>query len=288
MAHRAVRPVSGGVLCVIGGAEDRVGDRVVLRELVRLAGGDGSRIAVVATASSLGPEIHETYDHTFRDLGAGDVVGLRPESRADAEDPALAARLADVDAVFMTGGNQLKLASVVGGTAFGAAIAAAYARGVVVAGTSAGASAVSEHMLAFGDDASSPRQGLTTSAAGLGLLPDVVVDQHFAQRNRYARLLSVVARSPRLLGLGVDEDTAAVIRAGRELEVVGAGCVFVADGSRAVSDAHLAELGAPMLVSGVVVHTLPAGARFDLVDRRLASFVEEHLAAQLQHQTEED
>ena len=288
MAHRAVRPVSGGVLCVIGGAEDRTGDRVVLRELVRVAGGDGARIAVVATASSLGPEILDAYDSTFRDLGAGDVVGLRPESRADADDPALAARLADVDAVFMTGGNQLKLASVIGGTAFGAAITAAYARGAVVGGTSAGASAVSEHMLAFGDDAASPRQGLTTSAAGLGLLPDVVVDQHFAQRKRYARLLSVVARSPRLLGIGVDEDTAAVVRAGRELEVVGAGCVFVADGSRAVSDAHLAELGAPMLVSGVVVHTLPAGARFDLVERRLASFVEEHLAAQLQHQTEED
>ena len=288
MAHRAVRPVSGGVLCVIGGAEDRVGDRMVLRELVRLAGGDGARIAVVATASSLGPEILEAYDRTFRDLGAGDVVGLRPESRSDADDPALVARLADVDAVFMTGGNQLKLASVVGGTAFGAAIATAYARGSVVAGTSAGASAMSEHMLAFGDDATSPRQGLTTSAAGLGLLPDVVVDQHFAQRNRYARLLSVVARSPRLVGIGVDEDTAAVVRGGRELQVVGAGCVFVADGSRAVSDAHLAELGAPMLVSGVVVHTLPAGARFDLVERRLSSFVEEHLAAQLQHQTEED
>ena len=288
MAHPAVRPDSEGVLCVIGGAEDRVGDRVVLRELVRLSGGDGARVAVVATASSLGPEILGAYDRTFRDLGAGDVVGLRPESRSDADDPALAARLAGVDAVFMTGGNQLKLASVVGGTAFGAAITAAYARGAVVAGTSAGASAVSEHMLAFGDDATSPRQGLTTSAAGLGLLPDVVVDQHFAQRDRYARLLSVVARSPRLLGIGVDEDTAAVVRGGRQLEVVGAGCVFVADGSRAVTDAHLAELGAPMLVSGVVVHTLPAGARFDLVERRLASFVEEHLAAQLLHQTEED
>jgi cyanophycinase len=273
---------------VVGGAEDRAGDRVVLREIVRLAGGDGARIAVVATASSLGPEILETYERTFRDLGAGEVLGLRPESRAAAEEPALTAALAEVDAVFMTGGNQLKLAAVVGGTAFGAAITAAYARGAVVAGTSAGASAVSEHMLAFGDDTASPRQGLTTSAAGLGLLPDVVVDQHFAQRNRYSRLLSVVARSPRLLGIGVDEDTAAVVRAGRELEVVGAGCVFVADGSRAVSDAHLAELGAPMLVSGVVVHTLPAGARFDLAERRLASFVEEHLAAQLQHQTEED
>ena len=113
------------MLCVIGGAEDRVGDRVVLRELVRLAGGEGSRLAVVATASSLGPEILDSYEATFRDLGAGEVVRLRPETREEADDPAAVAPLAEVDAVFMTGGNQLKLASVVGGTAFGTAIAAA-------------------------------------------------------------------------------------------------------------------------------------------------------------------
>jgi cyanophycinase len=280
--------VSGGTLCMIGGGEDRTGRRVVLREFLRLAGGDGARVAVVATASSLGPEILDSYDTVFRDLGAGDVVRLRPESRAEADDPGPAGALADVDAVFMTGGNQLKLAAVVGGTAFGAAISSAYARGALVGGTSAGASAVSEHMIAFGDEVDAPRQGTTASAAGLGLLPDVVVDQHFGQRNRYARLLSLVGRSPRLLGVGVDEDTAAVVRGGRELEVVGAGCVFVADGSRAVSDAHLAELGAPLLVSGVVVHTLPAGARFDLVERRLVSFVETNPAEQLRHQTEED
>lgn len=287
MAHRPVRPVSGGVLCVIGGAEDRSGDRVVLQEFLRLAGGEGATVAVVATASSLGPEILDAYDEAFRALGAGRVVRLRPETRADASDPATVAALSDVDAVFMTGGNQLKLASVVGGTAFGAALIAAYDRGAVIGGTSAGASVVSEHMIAFGDDTASPRQGAVTSAAGLGLLPDVVVDQHFAQRNRYGRLLSVVGRSPRLLGIGIDEDTAAVVRGGRELEVVGAGCVFVADGSLAVSDAHLAEQGAPLLVSGVVVHTLPSGSRFDLAERRLLSFVEEHLAHQLRHQTEE-
>ena len=288
MAHRPVRPVTDGVLCVIGGAEDRSGDRVVLQEFLRLAGGDGATVAVVATASSLGPAILDAYDDAFRSLGAGEVVRLRPETRADAADPAAAAALAEVDAVFMTGGNQLKLAAVVGGTPFGAAVSAAYSRGAVVGGTSAGASAVSEHMIAFGDDTASPRQGAVTSAAGLGLLADVVVDQHFAQRNRYGRLLSVVGRSPRLLGIGIDEDTAAVVRGGRELQVVGSGCVFVADGSQAVSDAHLAEHGAPLLVSGVVVHTLPSGARFDLTERRLLSFVEEHLAHQLEHQTEED
>lgn len=288
MAPRPVRAVAGGTLCVIGGAEDRVGDRVVLREFVRLAGGSGARVAVLATASSLGEEIFDSYDEVFRGLGAGEVLRLRPETRAEADDPALAGCLDGVDAVFMTGGNQVKLAGVVAGTAFGAALVSAYDRGALVGGTSAGASVVSEHMIAFGDEFDSPRQGTTASAAGLGLLPDVVVDQHFAQRDRYPRLLSLVARSPRLLGIGLDEDTAAVVRGGRELEVIGSGCVFVADGSQAVSDAHLAEHGAPLLVSGVVVHTLPAGARFDLAERRLISFVETHLAEQLRHQTEED
>jgi cyanophycinase len=282
-----VGPVAAGTLCVIGGAEDRTGSRTVLREFVRLAG-DEPRIAVVATASSLGTEILDEYAAVFRDLGAGDVLSMRPESRADADDPDLAAQLSDVDAVFMTGGNQLKLTQIVGGTRFGEAIRSAYERGAVVGGTSAGASAVSEHMIAFGDEHDTPRQGLTASAAGLGLLPDVIVDQHFAQRNRYGRLLSLVARSPRLLGLGVDEDTAAVVHGGHLLEVVGSGCVFVADGSSAVSDAHMAELGAPLLVSGVVVHTLPSGARFDVSLRRLVDFREEHLAHQLAARPEED
>lgn len=280
-------PVAAGTLCVIGGAEDRTGSRTVLREFVRLAG-ESPRIAVVATASSLGPEILDEYSALFRALGAREVLPLRPESRAEADDPAVAEPLSDVDAVFMTGGNQLKLTQVVGGTLFGDAVRSAYERGALVGGTSAGASAVSEHMIAFGDESDTPRQGVTASAAGLGLLPDVIVDQHFAQRNRYGRLLSLVARSPRLLGLGVDEDTAAVVRGGHLLEVVGSGCVFVADGSSAVSDAHMAELGAPLLVSGVVVHTLPSGARFDLARRRLVDFREDHLAHQLAARPEED
>jgi cyanophycinase len=278
---RPVSPLPADTLCLVGGAEDRSGTRTVLREFVRLAGGDGCRIAVVATASSLGVEILDTYDEVFRGLGAAEVVRLRPESRTEAEDPTLAAALDDVDGVFMTGGNQLKLTQVVGGTAFGEAVRSAYLRGALVGGTSAGASAISEHMIAFGDETDTPRQGVTASAAGLGLLPDVIVDQHFSQRNRYGRLLSLVARSPRLLGLGIDEDTAAVVRGGHLLEVSGSGCVFIADGTASVSDAHMAELGAPLLVSGVVVHTLPAGSRFDLATRRLLDFTEEHLAHQI-------
>ena len=276
MPLRPVNPVPAGILCVIGGAEDRTGSRVVLRDFVRLAGGEGCRIAVVATASSLGQEILDSYDVVFRELGAGDVLRLRPESRADANDPALAARLGDVDAVFMTGGNQLKLTQVVGGTAFGEAVRAAYLRGAVVGGTSAGASAVSEHMIAFGDESDTPRQGVTASAAGLGLLPDVIVDQHFDQRGRYGRLMSLVANSPNLLGIGIDENTAVEIRDDRVMTIVGTGGVFVIDARNAVTDAPDARRGAPLLVSGAVVHSLPTGATFDLRSVTLTRFVERH------------
>lgn len=281
-------PVTAGTLCVIGGAEDRVGERTVLREFVRLAGGDGARIAVVATASTLGPEILQTYDEVFRDLGAAPTAPVRPHTRAEAEDPDVCAAVGGVDGIFMTGGNQLILAAVVAGTRLGQTIRAAYERGAVIGGTSAGASAVSEHMVAFGDEGDTPRQGIAGLAAGLGLLAGVVVDQHFDQRTRYGRLLSLVARSPSLLGVGVDEDTAAVIHGGRVLDVVGNGCVFVVDGSSVVSDAPLAEHGAPLLVSGAVVHTLPAGARFDLWDRRLLSFQETNPARELRREPEED
>lgn len=171
--------------------------------------------------------------------------------------------------VFLTGGNQLKLSAVVSGTRFGAALHAAHRRGVTIGGTSAGASVLSSHMVAFGTGGSTPKQRMTQLAHGLGLLEGCVIDQHFAQRNRYGRMLSLVAQSPHLLGIGVDEDTAAVITGRRWLTVVGRGSVTVIDGRRVVSDAHAAKRTAPLLVSGAVVHSLPAGTGFDLEARTL-------------------
>jgi cyanophycinase len=172
----------------------------------------------------------------------------------------------------MTGGNQLKLSGIVNGTAFGEAVRAAHLRGAVVGGTSAGASILSSHMVAFGPGGSMPKQRMTQLAAGLGLVRDVVIDQHFAQRNRYGRLLMLVAQSPGLLGIGVDEDTGAVVTEeddGLVLRVVGRGVVTVLDGRSVVSNAHEARRTAPLLVSGVVMHVLPAGSVFDLTGRRL-------------------
>ncbi len=258
---------------IIGGAEDKLRKRAILKDFVAASGGSEARIAVIATASSLGPEIVEVYEALFTRLGAAEVRTARPESREDAHDPDLVEVLEKATGIFMTGGNQLKLSGVVCGTPFGDAIVAAHRQGAVVAGTSAGASVQSSHMVAFGVGGATPKQRMTQVAAGLGLVPSTVIDQHFDQRNRYGRLLMIVAQSPQLLGIGVDEDTAAVVEHVGDhevLRVIGRGAVTIFDPARMVSNAHEARRSAPLLASGVVLHVLPAGATFDLTTRTLA------------------
>ncbi len=269
MASVTVGPAPGPLLA-IGGAEAKTGRRrAVMSAFVEAAGGARARIVVVPTASSLGPELTELYTSVFSRLGAEDVVEARPRNRSEADDPALLDRVAGATGVFMTGGNQLKLSAVVTGTRFGAAVHDAHLRGAAVGGTSAGASVLSGHMVAFGSGGATPKQRMTQLASGLGLLSGCVIDQHFTQRNRYGRLLSLVAQSPDLLGIGVDEDTAAVVTERRWLTVVGRGSVTVLDGRAVVSDAHVVKRTAPLLVSGAVLHSLPAGSCFDLTERVL-------------------
>jgi cyanophycinase len=258
-----------GILFAIGGAEAKLRRRTVLEAFVAAAGGSDSRIAIVSSASSLGVQVVEVYKDVFTSLGAGEVISLRPESRTQAQDPDLVEPLGKVSAIFLTGGNQLKLSSLITGTPFGDAIQEAYQRGTVVGGTSAGASILAEHMIAFGAGGSTPKQRMSQLSAGLGLLRGVVIDQHFEQRNRYGRLLSLVAQSPSLLGLGVDEDTAAVIHDGSRLTVVGRGAVTVVDGQHLISNAFAAKRTTPLLMSGAVIHILPAGSQFDLTSRTL-------------------
>jgi cyanophycinase len=258
-----------GPLYVIGGAEDKLRRRTVLRRFVDACGGGDARIAIIPTASSLGPEIVEVYAALFERLGAASSVAVRPESRDEANDARLVGRLDDVTGIFMTGGNQLKLSAVINGTSLGDAVRAAHVRGVTIGGTSAGASIQSSHMVAFGPGGSTPKQRMTQLASGLGLVHDCVIDQHFAQRNRYGRLLMLVAQSPNLLGMGVDEDTAAVITDDNEVAVIGRGVVTIIDGADMVSNAHEAKRTEPLLVSGARLHVLPAGAKFDLMKRAL-------------------
>lgn len=265
-------PTTLGPLMIIGGAEDKLRKRSVLTEFVRRSGGADARIAVIATASSLGPEIVEVYDALFRKLGAGEVVSVRPVTREQSREQDFVDALDGVTGIFMTGGNQLKLSGAICGTPFGEAIHAARRRGAVIAGTSAGASIQSSHMVAFGVGGATAKQRMTQVAAGLGLVQNCVIDQHFEQRNRYGRLLMIVAQSPQLLGMGIDEDTAATVTVedGHEmLRVIGKGAVTILDPSNIVTNAHEAPRSTPLLTSGVVLHVLPEGATFDLTTREL-------------------
>jgi cyanophycinase len=258
-----------GHLLIIGGAEDKLRQRQILARFVALAGGPEARIAVVSTASSLGDEATELYASLFHQFGISDVRGLRPLTRQDANDPAAAAAIEDATGIFMTGGNQLRLSSVIAGTSLGKAIIDRHRRGVIVAGTSAGASAISTHMVAFGTSGTTPKQRMTQMSAGLGLLPGVVIDQHFEQRNRIGRLLALIAQSPALLGMGIDEDTAALVSPAGVMEVLGKGSVTILDPAKLQTDAYEVKRHRPMMVSGVILHSLPSGYRYDLRKRRL-------------------
>jgi cyanophycinase len=253
-----------GHLIVIGGAEDKIRDRVILSRFVALAGGSEARIAVVATASSFAAEVAERYREVFTDLGAARVDPILAQDRPAANDDTHAALVDAATGVFLTGGNQLRLSSTIGGTRLSRAIEERYHAGAVVAGTSAGASALSTHMIAFGASGLTPKLRMAQISAGLGLLPGVIIDQHFQQRNRLGRLLALVAQNPSLLGIGIDEDTAGVVTPDHVFEVIGRGSVTIVDGTAAETDAWEVSGHRPLMISNVVMHSLPAGYRFDL------------------------
>jgi cyanophycinase len=226
-------------------------------------------VVVISTASSLGEEATELYRELFAGLGITRVSGLRPEERAEANAPQVPKLLADATGVFLTGGNQSRLTQVVGGTRLADALLLAHDRGAVLAGTSAGASAMASHMVAFGRSGPTPKNRMVQLSAGLGVIQNVVIDQHFEQRSRVGRLLALVAQSPALLGIGLDEDTCAIVHPDRTLQVVGKGAVTILDGSHIKTDAFRGKGYRPLMVSGAVLHSLPAGYWFDLRGRTL-------------------
>jgi cyanophycinase len=260
---------TAGAVMVIGGAEDKVRDKTILARFARLAGGAEARVVVISTASSLGEAATETYRDLFAGLGIDDVEGIRPEERDEADDPGVVNVMAEATGVFLTGGNQSRLTQVVGGTRLGDALANAHDRGAVLAGTSAGASAMASHMVAFGQPGNTPKNRMVQLSAGLGIVPGVVIDQHFEQRGRHGRLLALVAQSPSLVGMGLDEDTCAIIYPDQTMQVLGKGAVTIVDGRHVRTDAYRGRGYRPLMVSGAILHSLPSGYWFDLRSRRL-------------------
>lgn len=253
-----------GFIVPIGGAEEKVRDRAILTRFVELCGGQNARIAVIPAASEL-EETGARYESLFEDIGVAYVRNFPFRSRADCESEECLVDLERSTGVFLTGGNQLRLATILGGTRIGRALREASARGTHIAGTSAGAAFLSEHMIAFGAEGPSPRADMVTLAPGLGLTNRIIVDQHFRERDRIGRLMTAVGYNPFALGLGLDEDTAAFIGPDDVLEVAGSGSVSVLDPSdltySSMDSAHQSE---PVCLVGLRLHVLTEGWRFDM------------------------
>ncbi|MFT3772044.1 MAG: cyanophycinase [Minicystis sp.] len=256
-----------GTLIAIGGAEDKAGDRAVLSQVVARAGGKRAVIALFPTASSIPEELSRTYEQIFRSMGA-EVRTVWVEERADAEDPSHLKLLEGATAIFFTGGSQGRIVTLLGGTPLAQAIRRAHRAGVVVAGTSAGASVICDHMIAQGKKGYAPRRTSVTLAPGLGLTKRLVIDQHFAQRHRIGRLFAAVALNPFLIGVGIDEDTAIAIESDHRIEVFGRGTVTIVDGAKILhTDIHETPDAQPAALLGLQVHVLTAGCGFH-VDTR--------------------
>jgi cyanophycinase len=260
-----------GWIVPIGGAEEKENDPRILKRFIELCGGADANIVVIPTASQLA-DTGPRYEKLFTELGAGEVGVLDFDMRRDTEEKNRLERLDQATGIFFTGGNQLRLSTMLGGTPVAQRIRALNASGVHVGGTSAGASILSEHMIAFGREGLSPTAGSVRLAPGLGLTNRFIIDQHFSQRDRLGRLMAALAYNPYAVGIGLDEDTAAFIRPDNTLEVEGSGSVTVLDAGN-LQFSSMAQAGEhdPVCMLGVTIHVLIAGATFNLQTRHASA-----------------
>lgn len=260
---------SRSAILAVGGAEDKFDRREVLERFVREAGGGSARIAILPTASTVPEERATFYQKVFGEIGAESAVHVPIVTREDADGLEHARLIAGCTGVFLTGGDQSRLVQVLAGTASFRALRDRLREGGVLAGTSAGASAFSSTMIVGGETGLQVRSDGVRLAPGLGIITRLIIDQHFSQRERLGRLLAATALEPERLGVGIDEDTAIVYYGSGRLEVIGSGQVFILDASKATARGFDDSEGAPVSLTGVIVHVLAPGDRFDVEGRRL-------------------
>jgi cyanophycinase len=258
-----------GTLVIIGGAEDKEGECVILKRFLALAGGSAANLVIMTAATAEATAAGVDYEGVFRRLGVSNLRVINVADRAAANDPERAAAVAASTGVYFTGGDQLRITSLLGGTRLNRALLKAYAGGTVIAGTSAGASAMSDVMIVGGNSAEAPTKDGLHMAPGMGLLEEIVIDQHFAQRGRTGRLLEAVAHNPYILGVGIDEDTAVVVSPDATFTVIGTNSVTIVDGmSITYTNVSEVERQDVLALTHVTLHILPAGFSFDLEKRR--------------------
>src|ERR1044071_5859314 len=260
---------SDRALIIIGGKEDRSNHKPILGEVAKRIGAGKLVVTTVAMENNT-DELFDQYEKAFRSLGVKHLYNLEISDRQEATLPAKVRILDDAVGVFFTGGDQLKITSQIGDTPIFERIREIYDDGGVIAGTSAGASVMSETMLVEGGDENSHVIGDSVRMApGLGLIGGVIIDQHFMERGRLGRLMGAVAQNPKNLGIGIDEQTAIVVERGNGFYVLGSGAVYVIDGS-GVSYSNVAEevMKKTLSIHDMKVHMLSQGDRFDLIARR--------------------
>ena len=271
--ERPLRPGNPGLkpkgrLLIIGGHEDKEDGKTILRELARRVG--SGKLVITTLASESPGEMWERYERVLRGLGVRHLHHLKVEDRADAESPRAMRVLEDATAVFFTGGDQVRITSQIGDTPAFSRIYEIFLDGGVIAGTSAGAAIMSETMIVGGGDAERAFRVSEASrlAPGLGFAKDIVIDQHFSERGRITRLLGVIAQNPRIMGIGIDENTAIELRPNHSFRVFGESAVYVLDGSK-VRHTNVAEeeQDRPVSLFGVELHVLTQGDVFDLNTR---------------------
>lgn len=268
-------PKKRGYIVPIGGAEEKFHNPEILDRFVDICGGRSARITIIPTASEL-EDTGRNYEKLFRKLGIKHARVLQMLTREDCQSQEFLDYIEGSQGVFMTGGNQLRLSTTLGGTPVAQMIRRRNADGMHVAGTSAGAAFMPEHMIAGGDEGSTPSPDMVTMAPGLGLTNSFIIDQHFRQRDRLGRLLTALAYNPFAVGIGLDEDTAAFIKPGDCLEVVGSGGITIIDPTNlSYSSMDRAKRGDPVSLIDVKLHILIAGGRFDITTRQAIAEPEE-------------
>jgi cyanophycinase len=259
-----------GSLIIIGGAEDKRGETKILKEVADLVGGANGRLMIMTTATESPQELGNLYRKVFGELGVGYIDVLNINTRDDANLVDNSKRINGSTGVFFTGGDQLRITSILGGTLVYDALQEAYSKGVPVIGTSAGASVMSDTMIVDGISNDPARKCTLKMAPGLGLLKEAIIDQHFDQRGRIGRLLCGVAQNPHMLGIGIDEDTAIRVYPDAHFEVIGTNAVTVIDG-KSVKSSNVSELkpNEILAISGITLHVLPMGYGFDMQRREV-------------------
>jgi cyanophycinase len=252
-------------ILVIGGAEDKVHGKEILQTFCQRSGGTDALIGIVPCASREPALIGERYNQLFSEMGAKEIKILDIRDRPGAEDKAYLDFVENCTGIFLTGGDQLRLCGLLADTPLmNRIVARAQRREISLAGTSAGAAIMGHHMISGGSSAECPNRALVDMAVGLDIIPGVLVDQHFYNRNRLARLLSAICAHPELLGIGIDEDTCAMFESDGMIQVIGKGAVTIVD-ARSMTYSNQAQAigNQPLSLHNLKLHVLSYGDRYD-------------------------